>query len=129
MITYIKGNILQRQNGLIIHGTNCSGGFGSGVAGAIRAMYPQVYEEFATLEPSASLLGTFKPVKLNDDFVIGNCFTQHKFGSDGKVYASPLAILTSVTSAYEYADENYMYTVSLPKIGSGLGGLSWEDDV
>lgn len=129
MINYIRGNILSQKNGVIIHGTNCSGGFGSGVAGAIRATYPIVYEKFKTLEPSESLLGTIQAVEITPDLTIINCFTQHKFGSDGKVYASKAAVAGSVCAAYVYAKDNGIDILSMPKIGSGLGGLSWDNDV
>lgn len=129
MINYIKGNLLSQRDGMIVHGTNCSGGFGSGVAGAIRYSYPEVYAEFAKLKPDVSLLGTIQPVQINEQLTITNCFTQHKFGSDGKAYASKTAIASSLLQAYAHAEHNDINTVSMPKIGAGLGGLSWENDV
>lgn len=129
MIEFIKGDITSVTEGLIVHGTNCSGGFGSGVAGAIRVKWPLVYEIFKGYQPGKHLLGEFVPVKINDDLYVANCYTQLYFGSDGRRYASPEAIKKALTSAYKYAKEHEIKSVSLPKIGAGLGGLSWEDEV
>lgn len=129
MIEFIKGDITSVTNGLVIHGTNCSGAFGSGVAGAIRVKWPIVYEVFKDYPPGKHLLGEFVPVKINDDLHVANCYTQLFFGSDGKRYASPEAIKKSLTSAYSYAKKHGIKSISLPKIGAGLGGLSWEDEV
>lgn len=129
MINYIKGNLLNAPSGLIIHGCNCSGGFGSGVAGAIRSKWPYVYNVFKKYSIGADMLGTFVPVKINENLFVGNCYTQQYFGSDGKRYASPEAIKESITKACEFAQKYNIKIISMPKIGTGLGGLNWDADV
>lgn len=129
MINYIKGDITSVSSGLIVHGCNASGGFGSGVAGAIRRKWPSVYNAFIQCPTGESMMGKFIPVSLDEKLVVGNCYTQLHFGSDGKKYASEIAIKESLTKACEYAQKEEIDTVSLPKIGAGLGGLNWETDV
>lgn len=126
---YIKGDITKVERGLVLHGTNCSGGFGSGVAGAIRKVWPEVYERFKDYTPCPELLGKFVPVRINDQLVVGNCYTQLNYGADGKKYASLDAISKSVTRAFHYATDKNIDIICLPKIGSGLGGLSWDEEV
>lgn len=129
MIHYINEDITTVTSGLVVHGTNCSGGFGSGVAGAIRKVWPIVYQTFCLYPPGGHLLGQFVPVQVTDTLVVGNCYTQLKFGNDGKRYASPVAIQSSLTKAYQYASANNIKELIMPKIGSKLGGLSWTDEV
>lgn len=129
MISYIKDDITNVTSGLVVHGTNCRGAFGSGVAGAVRRKWPEVYTAFKNSPDGTGMLGNFIPVKITDDLVVANCYTQDYFGSDGKRYASPEAIKTALTKACLYVLENGISTISLPKIGAGLGGLSWEKDV
>lgn len=137
MIIYLKENLLNQTYGLILHGCNCSGGFGSGVAGAIRSKYPTVanrYKEvflnpYDYISRNDSLLGFFDPVKINDDLIIGNCYTQSKYGNDGKRYASEYAIDKSIRKAVNYCTNNEIDIISMPKIGCGLGGLDWDTDV
>lgn len=129
MIEYVNADITTVTSGLVVHGTNCSGGFGSGVAGAIRRAWPIVYKTFCQYPPGSHLLGEFVPVKVSDTLIVGNCYTQLKFGNDGKRYASPEAIYASLTKAYQYASQNGIDELIMPKIGSKLGGLSWTDEV
>lgn len=130
MIKYIKGDLLSATDGLIIHGCNTRGAMGSGVAGAIRKKWPQVYEEFKKLNPSPDLLGYAQFVMLDNrtDVNVVNCFTQENFGNDGKIYADADAIRESVGWCFRFAHQ-FMRNVNSPKIGCGLGGLDWEDDV
>jgi O-acetyl-ADP-ribose deacetylase (regulator of RNase III) len=116
-------------SGFICHGVNCSGAFGSGVAGAIKKKWPVVYKTFKSIEPSPKLLGAFHPILIDGKLVIGNCYTQEKYGNDGKKYASIDAVALSLKTAYLYAIENNLKTISMPKIGCGLGGLDWDDEV
>ena len=130
----IRDDLLCVRNGLIVHGCNCSGGFGSGVAGAILKKYPIVAQSYNACFENKSyrpeLLGHVQSVDFTGgSFVIVNGFTQLKYGSDGLVYADRNAVQNVLTRASDLA---YLYgfkTVNMPKIGCGLGGLSWELDI
>jgi O-acetyl-ADP-ribose deacetylase (regulator of RNase III) len=129
MINYINGDVTTTKDKLLLHGTNCMGGFGSGVAGAIRRRWPAVYDTFKTYPTGAEMLGTFIPFTVTADLIIGNCFTQHFMGSDGKKYASVDAVRASLTIAFGFATLSNIKAISMPKIGAGLGGLNWDDDI
>ena len=43
---FIQKDITTERHGLIIHGVNCQGVMGSGVALAIRNKWPVVYDEY-----------------------------------------------------------------------------------
>lgn len=59
---------------------------------------------------------------------VANCYTQEFYGNDGKRYADLDAVCESLQAVFEYADSHQL-DVYLPKIGTGLGGLSWNDEV
>lgn len=130
VINYLTKDITTIEQGYIIHGTNCSGGFGSGVAGAIKRKWPVVYEQFMKHGKGPHLLGSIDFVRIDDFLVVINLYSQDQYGYDGKKYASPQAIETGLFHFLEILsstdDETDVY---LPKIGCGLGGLSWEHDV
>lgn len=130
MIKEIKKDITTVNEGLIIHGCNCSGGFGSGVAGAIRKKMPWVYAGFKKNGTGKHLLGTisFYNDPNNENLVVGNAYTQMYYGRDGKKYANLDAIEKTISLALEFAKNNNL-DVFMPKIGCGLGGLSWNDEV
>ncbi len=130
VIDYITKDITTVSTGTIVHGCNCSGGFGSGVAGAIRKAFPQVYEMFKERGTGAHLLGSVSMFlgTTYPNLTIVNGYTQLKYGRDRAVYADVGAIEQVLMAAAEYADcgkkELYM-----PKIGCGLGGLDWKKNV
>ena len=129
MINYIKGDITKVDSGLIIHGTNCSGGFGGGISGVFGRKWPIVERKFRETPPGKDLLGVCIPVKISPTLAIGNCYTQEAYGPPGKVYASAHAIASALEDAIEYAIRQGFSSVSMPKIGAGLGGLDWKSDV
>lgn len=133
MIQTKNMDITTAKDGLIVHGTNCQGVMGAGVASAIRRTFPEAYEQYMILcgkmRPD-ELLGWFQPVQVDDGLVVANCFTQLKYGrEEGRVYASKDALVQALVQAYEYCIDCDIVTLYAPKIGCGLGGLKWEGEV
>jgi len=123
MIHYVKGDVTDAQQQVIAHGCNCSGGFGSGVAGAIRRKYPAVREAYLKHEPKT--LGTCQYVPHADRIWV-NAFTQQKYGRDGKQYADLTAVGYCLADIADYMEANELVSIAMPKIGCGLGGLDWD---
>ncbi len=116
-----------RGPALVAHGVNCSDTMGSGVAKAIYMKWPTVkahYHKYGSM-----VLGDAQFVEVGDGIVVVNCFTQQKYGRDGERYASPWALKESLTLAAYGACDRDLDKVYIPRIGSGLGGLNWEEDV
>lgn len=128
MLSFRKGDILEEYTGLIIHGCNASGGFGSGLAGQIKDKYPQVYKEFKKIPVGKSSLGHLQIVHAATNLYIGNAVTQLGYGYDGGRYADTGAIfeVLSLAAKSEIGRKMGILTV---RIGCGLGGLSWESEV
>jgi hypothetical protein len=124
----INGDILKVKEGLVIHGTNCSGGFGSGIAGQVRQQLPIVYEHFLKMPKGEDTLGKLQIVPVSENLYWGNGFSQLNFGKDGKRYASLDAIDKILNRAFSFC-MLYNYILNAPKIGCGLGGLRWDDEV
>lgn len=120
------------EYGVLAHGVNCRGVMGAGIALAIKKKWPLVYESYVAYVANANpaeLLGDFQPVKITKHLIIVNCFTQVDYGKvRNKKYANVEAIKSSLTAAFGIA---YGAGLSLyvPRIGCGLGGLSWEKEV
>ena len=146
MIKYIKGDLLTTNAYVIVHGCNCQGVMGSGVAKAIRDKYPEVYKEYRRIynnNGNRLSLGHIIPVHANKqggkfselglDYLIINAMTQRHYGRDGKRYVSYDAISNclQVLDSYlrsEHTSGGYYknaYTIAMPKIGCGLGGGDW----
>lgn len=86
MIRIIRGNIFDYTKGYIVHQCNCSGGFGAGMAGQVRTLYPEVANAYYKLykesvDPRKTMLGSIQIVKTNrhPDLSIVNLFGQYQF--------------------------------------------------
>jgi len=131
MIDYITKDLTTVTKGIVVHGCNCVGGFGSGVAGAIRKKWPHAYEAFRESGVGEDLLGGVNILlRIETDVpVIVNGYTQLTCGYDGKRYADPEAIQKVLEQTAEFAGGCSYTDIYMPQIGCGLGGLSWEDEV
>ena len=130
MITTIKGDLVTAK-GIILHGVNCQGVMGSGVAKAIRDKWPQVYKEYADVVreyggPSYAneYLGEVHWVEIGDVWV-ANCFTQEFYGKDGHRYASYDAMDRCMEEVARVAPQFPHAPINFPLIGCHLGGLQW----
>ena len=121
-------SLFEVEYGVIVHGCNCSGGFGSGIARQMKERYPIVEKVFRATPPCPELLGEIQVVKVTDDLFVVNAFTQNNYGHDGGKYADAGAIQTALKSAIRFANK-IGHDIHVPKIGCGLGGLDWETDV
>jgi len=130
-IHYIKQNVTEVSLGIVAHGVNCQHKMGSGVAKAIRKTWPQVYEAYMHHPKGSAMLGCCSLVRIDegrDDLFVANLYTQQFYGYGGGKYASAQAIETSLSQCANYGDM-YDLPIYMPRIGCGLGGLDWENDV
>ncbi len=131
MIVYKKGDIVKAlKDGdidVLAHGTNCSGGFGSGVAGAIAKEWPDVKKRF--IENKNPKLGS-----MFSDEVEGvmHLYTQWNYGYDGQHYVDYEAIkkcMEQMAMGARVRKHNVPtakpFVMAIPKIGAGLGGGDW----
>ena len=115
--------------GLIAHGVNCQNAMGSGVARALYMQWPKVKSEYHKW--GSMVLGEVQFVVIEPGLIVANCFTQEHYGRDfGKRYADPRAVRECLEEAAEYAYTEWsLREIHIPRIGCGLGGLDWEEDV
>lgn len=132
MLTMVQGDITQVKEGVIAHGVNCQGVMGAGAALAIRKKWPEVYDCYLRNQTDKGLekqlLGSAHIIRVEEKLWVANCYTQLNYGNDGKRYASPLAIESSLEFAFGWA-ATHKTTLHAVKIGSDLGGLDWETHV
>lgn len=130
MIQYQVKDITTVERGIVLHGVNCQGVMGSGVAAAIRSKWPKVYNDYVDFTTkTARLLGRINPVHISDELHVINCFNQVYYGRDPEVkYADPAAIASCLEEVGSIVNLLQL-PVYMPRIGCGLGGLNWENDV
>lgn len=120
----VKGDLLE-ATGLIVHGCNCLGVMGSGVAKAIKDKWPIVYVEYKDYHRNAGLrLGDVHWVRVARDTIVVNAMTQHFYGRDGTRYVDYEALRKCFKHVAALA-RSYKMPVNYPLIGCGLAGGDW----
>ena len=133
MIHQIKGDLLTAK-GVILHGVNCQGVMGSGVAKAIREKWPLVFDQYVKCVTERrlfggheALLGTAHFVE-TDGVVVWNMFTQIHFRTGqniGTKYASYDAIDFLLPRIIDLHKHHWPKVYNFPLLGSDRGGLHW----
>lgn len=140
MITIVRKNLLSVTEGIILHGVNCQGVMGSGVALQIRNKYPIVYDKYISIFnklkeeniDKRALLGTVQDVRINKDLYVFNCFTQLYYGKDNNIryvdYEALENCLKTTIKTYniiKLVNPNFKSAIAFPKIGAGLANGEW----
>lgn len=123
---YFRDNLLSVKRGVIVHGCNAQGVFGSGVAKAIKDKYPEAFKKYTIdLELFKMTLGDLSLYKYSEELTIVSAITQQFYGRDANVrYVSYDAVDRAFDKIFSSTDDQY--AVSLPKIGAGLGNGVWK---
>lgn len=128
MLKYVKGDLLAVRTGIIGHGVNCRGAFGSGVAGQIARMYPQVRKLYLQRHTTIGWqLGDVQFIdltKMDPKLIVANIASQDDYGTD-KVNVDYSGLAIGLEKVFRFAELENL-PVALPKIGCGLAGGSWE---
>lgn len=128
----LLGNVTE---GHIIHGCNCQGSMGAGIALAIKNKWPIVYDEYRKEYEEYGLhLGQVIPVPVSEKLIVWNVMTQDvyrghpkaiqgqtKFASYDAIHDGFFAVSSVVPSLKEFEQE-----IHFPLIGAGLGGANWD---
>lgn len=148
MIQIIKGDVIKRIRSMaeeilvltdgpgcnipaiaLIHQANCFNTMGSGVAKAIKANFPEVYEaDCLTTKGDTRKLGTFSRAvsKDNSCLFIYNLYSQYTFNHFGKIETNLDAMRECLKKLIDDAKKENIRAIFAPyRIGCGLGGGDW----
>jgi len=121
MIKYKKRDIFKGNEDVIIHGCNCFHTMEAGIAAAIKEKYPGAYLADCESIKGANKLGFYTSYyHKKDDITIVNAYTQYYPGANFQLSAFETVMKRIKTNFY------YRYTLSMPKIGAGIGGGNWD---
>lgn len=124
-----SGDLFATELPAFAHGCNCAGAMGAGIAVEFRNRWPAMYAEYRR----SCQTGMFQPggVHVWQEFepdgdrrrVIFNLMTQQAPG----IRAQLPAIQQAVAAMTRWAEWHGLPAIGMPRIGAGLGGLSWPD--
>ncbi len=120
----VTGDLFESKDDAIGHGCNTKGAMASGIARRFLEAFPAMEKQYRDQCHRGLLLpgDIFVWYSASDNKVVYNLMTQEFPGNDAKVPN----IVASVAEMFVHALEHEVLTISLPKIGCGIGGLDWE---
>lgn len=131
-VSVIKGDLFDpgHEFDAIGHGVNCRGVMGAGIAAVFKARYPEMYKRYVIMCRYGILrAGGAYVYEPDANPIIFNLASQDEPGPDAreKWYAQSLvaALETPEVTQNWHPD----YTVGLPLIGAGIGGLRRESSI
>jgi len=134
-IVYVKGDLVEAPEKVIVHGCNAQGKMQSGVAKAVRAAWPNAYTAYMKVynwnvnDPRKGNkldTGIIIPAVCGDKVIV-NAITQEYYGRDKDiVYVSYKAIRQAMIHLRILARVYDQTHIAMPKIGSGLGNGDWD---
>ena len=132
-INEIKGDLLKRfdeeEFNIIMHGCNCQGIMGAGIALQIARKYPAAKHvdllAFYETENPVNLLGNYTRT-VADNKVIYNLYTQLKPGQNFEYAAFRNAFSNALDDIRSKSTEAFTPRIGIPLIGCGIGGGDFE---
>lgn len=121
----IEGNLLEVTRGILVHGCNCRGVMGGGIALSVKNKWPYVYEVYERTHASMGLkLGSVLPVKVGEELYVVNAMTQDNLGTSSIQVDYP-AVRKCFAQVRILANATGL-PVMYPLIGCGLAGGDWK---
>lgn len=121
MIKYVKGNILDSQSDFITIPVNCVGVMGAGLALEFKKKYPIVFQWYKE-DCQKSEIAPGIPVFYNQVCLFP---TKDHWKNPSKLEWIDIGLAILSNRWYEEGD----FSIALPALGCGLGGLNWESEV
>lgn len=130
MIETRYGNALDVQTGIIVHGCNCLGVMGGGIAFEVKNRFPIAFHEYDKVHRSRGLkLGEICFAEITPNKFIINANTQQGVGgSVRQVSYDAIADCFAEVTKFAKVVEQHRGTkleIIFPAIGAGLGGGDW----
>lgn len=126
-ISYVSGDLFTNAHQVqaFAHGCNCAGSMGAGIAVGFRTRYPSMYEEYrrrCKATPREFNPGDVFLWRDADQPWVFNLATQENYWRSRATYA---AVDQALVTMRILADSEEVRSIAMPRIGVGLGGLSW----
>ena len=128
--TIKHGDALAVDTGIIVHGCNCWGVMGAGIAAQVRSRYPTAYEVYMKKHSTDGLkLGEITSAEVAPNKIIVNANTQFNCGGDRRyvnyeAVAECFEAVKMLARLMEGAGHPKLDIV-FPMIGAGLAGGNW----
>lgn len=127
MINYKEGDLFKEDIEAIVNTVNCVGAMGRGIALQFKKAYPDNFKVYSLAckhkEVVPGKMFVFKTGEmLNPKFII-NFPTKRHWRGKSRIEDIELGLI----DLRNVIEKNNIKSIAIPPLGSGLGGLSWEE--
>lgn len=130
MLKEVCGDILLSGAQVIAHGVAPNDNFNQGLALSLRKLMPAMYKDFRHYcQVSHPKAGDLWAWTSTDDRLIVNLLTQEAaYGHGAKPGKATTAYVNSaLKELHKFIKAENIKSVALPRIATGVGGLTWDD--
>lgn len=121
---FMLGDLLDVQEGIIVHQVNCRRRMASGIARQIRDKYPKHYEDYMNTDPE---LGNVCISHVGDRLYVAGTFSQDGYGYTKEItYTDYNALFAALETVNTYSVKTGLQVYLPYKIGCGLGNGDWD---
>ncbi len=123
MFRYVTGDLLKSEAECIVNTVNCEGYMGKGIAYQFKLAYPENNDAYVKACKSGELVVGKIHYAYEHDKIIVNFPTKDKWRAKSKIQY----VTTGLDSLLEFIVENKIASIAIPPLGSGNGGLIWNE--
>ncbi len=127
MIEYTTGDILKADAEALVNTVNCVGVMGRGIALQFKKAYPENFKAYAAAckaeEVQPGRMFVFETGRLTNPRFVINFPTKRHWRGKSRIED----IETGLSALKKEIQERSITSIAIPPLGSGLGGLNWED--
>ena len=127
MIQYVTGDIFNSNVQALVNPVNTVGVMGKGLALQFKKKYPDNFKEYAKACKNGELtigkMFVYTENQLNNKKIIINFPTKISWREKNKLEY----IIEGLKNLYVTVKRLNIYSIAIPPLGCGLGGLLWED--
>ena len=125
MITYLSGDLFQSPAQVLVNAVNTVGAMGKGIALEFKRKYPEMFSDYQHLCKSGAFdIGQLWLYKSPQKWVL-NFPTKRDWRDKSRIEYIELCL----TKFIEIYETEGITSISFPRLGCGLGGLNWENEV
>ena len=128
MISFVDGNILDAKTEVIVNPVNCVGVMGAGLALEFKKKFPENFKAYEKVCKEGRMHVGLMHVHKNNHYLVRPWFiinfpTKMHWREQSKIEYIKEGLVSLKSIIYEHQ----FFSISIPALGCGLGGLKWED--
>ncbi len=123
MIIEKTGDLFDSDAPVIGHGCNCEGVMGKGIAVVFKYNYPKMYRNYHEKCKEGFWVPGDVYLYKGEDRYIANMMTQDKKGPNARYEW----IIEALGNTLDLMETLELDRIGIPRVGTGIGGLSWRD--